>query len=489
MERTTKRIVAIALIAIIAVAAGVGVWVYFTFFGTESRWVTPGVSGVSSDRWIRVGCLGDTGEIQGDGNWEGAWLAAYEINTNGGVEVNNETYYVALISEDTDEANPQLDVTRGVAAADKIINVDNARYLVGGFRTEALKSYLEVAMDNKKLFFGTGAATDYFCEQVLNSYNRYKYFFRTMPINSTSLGRETIYFLLTLGPVLNASYGQEIRNVAIIREDLDWTEPMYSALVDNLEDNSVWNYTIVRDEAYPIDATSDHFDGVWNRIEDAGARIAVPIISAQGGIYMMKKYAAKQPECLVAGIDVQSQSSEYWSQTAGDCAFETIMQPLTNTSKTTTSIDYWNAFDDKWGHAPLYTATGAYDAVNFLVHAINDSQSFDELTLIKQLEDYNTSAGYYAPSATSCIEGMSPTAPYAGFYIHPNGQPTHDVIEGWPYGTTQFAQWQNDTQKYCVPAPLVYPSGMPSIRDWDWAAPYNVSIVESNFQIPDWFGW
>ncbi|TFF89753.1 MAG: hypothetical protein EU548_06530 [Promethearchaeota archaeon] len=473
MERNTKRILAIILIVVIGVGAGVGIW---WFIGRGPGYVTPGVSGIPEDQWIKVGCLGDTGEIQGDGNWEGAWLAAYEINTNGGINVNGTDYYVALISEDTDESNPQLETSRGVAAAEKIINVDKAEYIIGGFRTESLKAYWEVVMDNQKLFFGTGAATDYFCEQVEESYNRYKYFFRTMPINSSSLGLETIMFLLTLGPLINATYGEEIFNVAIIRENLDWTVPMYEALVENLEDNTVWNYSVVEDIAYPITATAEDFGPYWNQIETAGARLAIPIISAQGGIYMMKKYAELKPECMVAGIDVQSQSSTFWDDTDGDCVYETIMQPLTNVSKTPVSKDYWNAFADKWGHAPLYTATGAYDAMYLLIHAINETQAFDADTLIDEIETYDKN---------NPLMGMSPTGPLSAWW--PN---THDIVEGWPYGVTEFAQWQDDGTKKCVPAPLVYPSApFDLVPGSFWPSPWNYTLVESPFQVPDWFGW
>ncbi|MFW9819530.1 MAG: hypothetical protein ACFFE5_07960, partial [Candidatus Thorarchaeota archaeon] len=173
MEQMTKRILAIVLIAVIGTGIGVGAW----FFLAQEAvpWETPGVTGIPSNRWIKIGVLNDIGEIQGDHAYQGSWLAAYNINTGGGIDINGTTYYVAIIAEDTEEANPQLDVTKGVAAAQKIIHVDGAQFLLGGFRTEALKSYIEVVMDNKKLFLGTGAATDYFCENVVDGYNRYKY--------------------------------------------------------------------------------------------------------------------------------------------------------------------------------------------------------------------------------------------------------------------------------------------------------------------------
>ena len=187
MESLTKRILAIVLIAVIVTGIGVGAF-FLLATPASAKYETPGVTGVASNRMIKIGVLGDTKRTTGEGAWQGAWLAAYEINTAGGIDVGGETYYIGLISEDTDEENPYLDVTKGVAAAQKIIEVDKAEFLLGGFRTEALKAYIEVVMDKHKIFIGTGAATDYFCENVKSYPNRYKTFFRAMPINSTELG-------------------------------------------------------------------------------------------------------------------------------------------------------------------------------------------------------------------------------------------------------------------------------------------------------------
>ncbi|MCK4817492.1 ABC transporter substrate-binding protein, partial [bacterium] len=338
MEPKIKRIVAIVLIVAIGTGIGVGAWV---FLGQEDviPWKTPGVKG--ADNVIKVGLLNDIGEIQGDHSWEGLWMAAYNINTAGGVDINGTTYYIAIIAEDTDEAAPLLDVTKGVAAAKKIIHVDGAQFLMGGFRTESLKSYIEVVMDNKKLFLGTGAATDYFCENVVDGYSRYKYFFRTNPHNSSAMGLQIIYFLVYMayfGIPMQAFYqgladpsgpyngtgipGQlnslNITKIAILREDLDWTIPFAAAIKDNMP----FPPANVLEIAYPITATSEDFTTYINQIQAFGAQICVPIISGQGGIKMTTAYADIEPNFLIAGVDVQAQTSEYWIDTLGGCAYE-----------------------------------------------------------------------------------------------------------------------------------------------------------------------
>ena len=438
-----KRIIAIVLVVGIA-SAGIGIGLWFFLTPQASVFETPGVTGIPDNRLIKIGLLGGINDIQGKGNYEGAKLAARNINQAGGVTVNGTAYYIGLVTEDTDESNPVLDVTNGVNAAEKIIHVDGAEYIIGGFRTEALKAYVEVIMDAKKLFLGTGASTDYFCYNVYgesySSYNRYKYWFRVMPINSTALGGATIGQLAFLKAYLSSPgvLNKSITKVAILREALDWTIPMDTALNAYLP---LYGYTIVADIAYPITATSTDFATYWNQIEAAGAQITVPVISAQGGIYMMSQYADLEPQCLIVGIDVQSQLDTFWEDTGGtdviqgDCAYEMIMQSVLRTNKSDLTIAFWDDFVATFDHEPLYTAVGAYDAVNLIAEGINSTASFTADSLITWLEGFTKAS----PLVGHSVSG-----------INTAWGPAHDLVTGWPYGTTLWCQWKADGTKDCV---------------------------------------
>ena len=195
--------VAVVLIVVIVAGVGVGLFLFLPAapYGAVvvGQLVTPGApAGTPSDRIIVVGIIGSITEIQGEGEWKGAYLACDELNTAGGVTVGGETYYFGIVAEDTFESDPSLDISKGTAAATKLVTEDNAQYAIGGFRTEAVLAYQEIFMDEEMLFFGTGASTDIFCQNVLDDYDRYKYFFRTMPINSTSLASSLLRYLLYL---------------------------------------------------------------------------------------------------------------------------------------------------------------------------------------------------------------------------------------------------------------------------------------------------
>jgi branched-chain amino acid transport system substrate-binding protein len=456
----TKQIAAVAIIIIIVAGVGVGFFLMqppAAPYGEVviGQLVTPSApAGTPSDRIIVVGIIGSITEIQGEGEWKGAYMACDELNAAGGVSIGGETYYFGIVAEDTFESDASLDITKGTAAATKLVTEDNARFAIGGFRTESVLAYQEIFMDEEMLFFGTGASTDVFCQNVLDDYDRYKYFFRTMPINSTSLASSLLRFLLFLDGYLTAATSQNITKVAIIREDLSWTVGMGLFLNGYLP---LYNLTIVEEIAYPITAEATDFATYWQQIDAAGAQITVPIISAQGGILMMTQYAQAQPKCVVAGIDVMAQLDTYWTETGGACEYEIVLQSTLRTNKTTVTIPFWDAFLDNYGGEPLYTAIGAYDAMYVLAAAIEDGQTLNSTELIPYLEAFDVATPFEAAAGNIAFT------------------PSHDVFEGYIgdtiYSVTLFTQWQADGVKEAVSSGgLIYPD----------------SIVTAGLTLPPW---
>ena len=455
MEQLTKRILAIVLIAVIGVGVGITVWIFVAPYSWGAKDCPGAPSNITEDQIIRIGVLGGLYDIQGAGQLEGAQLAAYEINTAGGIDVNGKTYYIGITAEDTDESNPNLDTTKGVAAAERIINYKRVQFLTGGFRTESLSVYLETVMNAKIPFIGSGAATDSFCENVLLDYARYKYFFRDMPINSSSLGAEIIAFLAYYAGALSSPLyaNRTINKYGILYEDLDWTTPLVAALKSYLP---LYGGQIVASVAYPITALQTDMDGYISDIDANNTQILIPVISAQGGILMMNSYADAEPGYVVIGIDVQSQLDTFWGDSNGKCLYETVLQALHNTTKTPKSVPFWNAYVDRFNHEPLYTAVGSYDAIYLYAHAINQTQSFNANDIVAELETINTD---------NPLAGAGGYAAFTG---------SHDVQEGYPFGYTLFVQWQAGGTKVVVPS---------------FGSIYPPEIATGNFITPAWPGW
>jgi len=455
MEQLTKRILAIVLIAVVGVGVGITVWIFVAPYSWGAKDCPGAPAGITEDQIIKFGVLGDIGEIQGDGAWEGAYMAAKEINLAGGIVIDGNRYYIGVTKEDTDESNPNYVTARGVAAAERIINYKNVQFATGGFRTEMLSAYLENFMAAKIPFIGTGAATDQFCQNVLDNYAKYKYWFRCMPTNSSSLGKEILVYLAGQILALNATYPlEEVRTVGILAENLDWAPPLVHAIQQSLpavlgapvpygfgKPGWVTNTSIIANTIYyDINLEAGDMYNHLVALETAGCDIVVPVISAQGGILMMQQYADLHPNYLLIGIDVQSQLDTYWGLTGGDCIYETMLQAVYNVSKTTLTKTMFTNYHNEFGHDPLYTAVGSYDAINTYVWAINETQSVNADTIVTQLETLNKA---------NPLEGASGQLAFTG---------SHDVFEGYPYGYTLFCQWQSGGTKVVVPDIYLYPS-------------------------------
>jgi branched-chain amino acid transport system substrate-binding protein len=467
MEPKTKKILAVVIIAVVAAGVGIGLWIFLPSpYGkvVTGKLKTPGApGGVPSDQIIRVGILGPMSEIQGEGAWKGAYLACDEINTAGGVVINGTTYYFGIISEDTHEADATFDVSKATTAATKMLTQDNVDFIVGGFRTEAVLAYSPSIMAAKKLFLGTGAATDSITGLLNNSYDTYKYFFRVMPINSSALGGEILGYLAYLRGYMEAVLSKNVTNVAILRENLDWSLPLsylFNGLVPGAPGLADLGWVNITEIPFSPTADSTDFATYWNQIEAAKTQLCIPLVSAQAGIPMMSQYALLQPKCLLAGIDVMAQLDSYWGETGGDCEYEVILQSTVRTNKTTKTIAFWDNFQGNYSSDPLYTAVGSYDSMYLLLHGVNQSQSVNSTEIITVLEAINKA---------NPMEGVAGHLAFTGW---------HDLIEGYSggtiYGVTLFAQWQKEDstgKKVCVSSGgYVYPD----------------YLVTGNLQLPPW---
>lgn len=406
---------------------------------TVGSYIVPGVL-TQPSYLIKIGLLGDMKDISGIHAWNGAFLAAKEINQAGGFSIGGNGYFVGLVSEDTDETNPILDVSKAVTAADNMVNQHAPDFIVGGYRVEALLAYQEVIMDNQIPFISIGADNDIFCENVYNHYARYKYFFRTMPLNSSAFDNEFITYIAFLSSYLGTLYGGTIDKVAILREDLTWTNDMSAKLNAILPG---FGLTVVEDIAFPLTITPSEMAANWSQIDAAGAQITIPLISGHAGIIMMTQYALLQPKCLVVGIDRLSQSDTQWEATTGDCHYEVIAQPLYKTNKTSLTLPFWNSFLYEYDEEPFFTGAGAYDSIKMLVEAVNKTQSLNSDVLVGKLEGYNY---------TNPFQGASGVISFTS---------SHDLLEGWPHSTYLFCQWTSFGTKEVVPTlNMIYPDSI-----------------------------
>ncbi|MFX0001043.1 MAG: ABC transporter substrate-binding protein [Candidatus Hodarchaeota archaeon] len=415
-------------------------------------YTVPGISGpISINEVLKIGILCDLYHLTGDQIWNGALLAAKEINEVGGVLINSSTYYIGLVAEDTDEMSGTLDIAYTIYAATQLLTY-NPDFVLGGTRTEALLAYQEVIMDAQIPFLCTGCADDVFCENVITYYARYKYFFRVMPINGTSLAKELFSYTLYLVNYLNSTYGAPTLNIGIIHEDLPWSFPLTNALETYLPILNP-SINIVGNIPVPITVTASQMNSFLNALDAANAQVVIPLFSSPIGILMSQEYGVLQPGYLLAGINSFSQIDTFWDQSSGGCRYEIIMDTIHNTPITSLTLPFWNDYIWEYGIEPYYTGVGSYNAIKLLENATIETQSFNSDTIVTHLETINISN--YFP-------GVSGNLAFT---------PSHDLVEGWPFATALFAQWQMDGKKVVVSSGgTIYPdylaTGTLTIPHW-----------------------
>ena len=148
---------------------------------------------------IKIGVIGPMQFVQGKGHWNGAVMAAEEINAKGGVKVGDKKMKIELVKADSNEF---LNVTDATNAMERLMSRDRVDFVVGGFRSEAVLAMQDIAMDYKKIFIGCGAAHPELCTRVAKDYDTYKYFFRGTPFNSSYLVRTAFIHIATVGTIL-----------------------------------------------------------------------------------------------------------------------------------------------------------------------------------------------------------------------------------------------------------------------------------------------
>src|SRR5450759_149400 len=175
---------------------------------------------------IKIGVIGPMKFIQGQSMWNGATMAADEINAKGGVKVGDKMMKIKLIKADSNEF---LNITDATNAMERLIAKDNVDFVIGGFRTEAVIAMQDIAMEKKKMFFGCGASTDELCTRVATNYNTYKYWFRETPFSSTYVAKTAFINLATVAAAVKKATNAPVIKVAIVAEKAQWTEGMVKA--------------------------------------------------------------------------------------------------------------------------------------------------------------------------------------------------------------------------------------------------------------------
>ena len=425
---------------------------------------------------IKIAVCGPLTDIQGQDHLSGAQMAVSQINGAGGVVVGNTTYTIQLVPVETYESTTGVN---GIAGTTNLLaQIDNVAFVVGGFRTEAVVVYREVAMNASKLFINCGAATASLQASVMTNYNHYKYWFKATPYNEVYLVKSMLKMTATICGVFNATLAQiESGNatyvkdaykislaggkprVQIIAESASWCAGIVTIANSTLP---LLGYNVTGVSLVGVQATQSDLDAVLSAADAAfKPHIYFTAFSGASGASYSAAKAAGNYTGLTIGINVPGQQKAAWANTNGKCEGEIMLDTWAeNVSNTPGTVAWFNSFMSMTGRYPGYTAA-TYDAVYSLKDAVEALDTLNSTLLVPYFEAMNRTTGvgtvatavYPLPGTTDsgvpCLTQSQKEALYgtswaycATEWRYTGGAIVHDTVYGPNYQTGIGSQWQ-----------------------------------------------
>jgi len=465
---------------------------------------------------ITFGIAGEVGHATGDMANLGATLASTAINDAGGIVIDGVAHQIALQVVDTKEAQDETGES-GVLAMEAA--VDDVDFFMGGFRTEALEVYREVAMDAEKMFFDCGAATEALSHSCVTDYDKYKYWIKVTPYNEYFLASSVLRLVdltargirETLGLAADANL-----DAVIMAEDLEWSRdeqvPKLEAGLPGLHITNLETYLVSS-----LDPTSTQ-----GALADVAANydphIIIPIYSGTMGVVfagtLLSYVGAGALAPMAVGINVYEQLKAPWAADLATappggpyCMYNVLLDTWADgVDQSSTTAAFLAAFMTyASGEYPLYTAQ-TYDEcfvlqacledVGYVEDGVGKAKADDIIAWLEdpdnRMEITTGTNGLYPPITgggltEAQVESLYDVDSYgytysAGDWLTPP-HTTHDVAYG-PEGAHGIGcQWQWDSAAGQWKKLGIWPAEIPGADlvdqygDWNFEFPGTVDLI------------
>jgi branched-chain amino acid transport system substrate-binding protein len=406
---------------------------------------------------IKIGVIGPMQFVQGKGHWNGAVMAADEINAKGGVKVGDKMMKIELVKADSNEFLNVMDATN---AMERLMSRDRVDFVVGGFRSEAVLAMQDIAMDYKKIFIGCGAAHPELCMRVAKDYDTYKYFFRGTPINSSFLVRTSFIQMATVGAILKKSLNIPKIRVAVVAEKAMWADPLIPAAKGfipklGMEISGIW-----RPSAVATDVMAE-----LSAIQRADTHLILTFFSSSVGIPFARQAGELKIPAALVGINVEAQKDGFLQATQGHGNYVMTLNTYNrNVEVNDLTKPFVNKYVKRFGETPTYTADTYAAIIYGIVPAIEMTGTLDADRLVKVMEvrEYEVPGGKIA------------------YIKDKEGRPLHDIKWGPGYTTSLGVQWQDGKQQGVWPNKWVAAKGAPEVT-YKGIVPYKIApwIIEA----------
>jgi branched-chain amino acid transport system substrate-binding protein len=278
-------------------------------------------------------------------------------------------------------------------------------------------------MDSKKIFMGAGAAHPELCLRVAKDYNRYKYFFRVTPFNSSYLVRTSFAHLGFVGALLKKELNLPVVKVAIVAEKAVWVDPMIEAAKGVIPKMGMEMVGVWRPSAVATDVTAE-----LSAIQKSGANMIFTVFSSSVGIPFARQAGELKIPAVQVGINVEAQKDGFMEATKGMGNYvfttDTYIRGVEYNELTKPFMDN---YVKRFNETPTYTADTYSAIVHGLVPSIEAVGSLDADKVVAHLENRE----YLTPGGK------------VKYYKDAKGNQTHDLTWGPGYLTSLGGQWQD----------------------------------------------
>ena len=172
-----------------------------------------------SSETIKIGILADLDGFIGKHVLQSAILAAEHLNAEGGILGRQ----VEVIGEDSDEETGR-DLIKISSALTRLLTLDDVDFVIGSGSGDKGYMIQDLSAEHKKILISYGGSEDGLTQNVIDDYDKYKYFFRFTRGNTTYLTGNTVNRLLLIGEITG------FNNVGYLADDSEWNADIREAM-------------------------------------------------------------------------------------------------------------------------------------------------------------------------------------------------------------------------------------------------------------------
>ncbi len=373
---------------------------------------------------IKIAVLGPMTHVSGKHLMNGVSMARDEINQTGGVNVGGQKRLIELIEVDTNELHSHTDA---VSAVERAITVDKVDFLLGSWRSEAVRPEQDVAMDYKKIMISEGSDIG-LAKRVKDDYNRYKYWFCAY-YNSTDMAKVFFVTLPQLRDLIKKELGVAKPKVAIVLDKAAWAGAMVTVAPKTIESLGCEVVGLWQPSMVATDMSAELL-----AIKNKGAHIILAISYGPSGLVLCKQWADYKIPAVLTGCIGEASYASFWKSTNGTGNTISTYAVIARVNITDKTIPFWDKYVKTHDHFPDIFSAYFYDNLYRLKEAIEMAGSLDPDRIVTALEKvvYTGAAGTYRAM------GMDTPSP-------------HDVPMGTDGLLGVACQWQEGNLKVIWP--------------------------------------